>query len=88
MSANVQGRATVCGISGVALDRFFLEPDVYEALARFGAAAEASDVSYTVEQMLRARPRNANDPEASIDFSRNDNTLTVYAPADRLSSKN
>ncbi|MCE7973010.1 MAG: hypothetical protein DYG92_01605 [Leptolyngbya sp. PLA1] len=48
------------------------------------AAAEASEVSYTVEQMLRARPRNPNEPEAGIDYSRQDNTLTVYAPADQM----
>lgn len=47
-------------------------------------AAEASEVSYTVEQMLRARPRNPNEPEAGIDYSRQDNTLTVYAPADQM----
>lgn len=47
-------------------------------------AAEASEVSYTVEQMLRARPRNPTEPEAGIDYSRQDNTLTVYAPADQM----
>src|SRR5512145_1546161 len=39
VSANVKGRATECGISGVALDRLFPEPDVYEALARLVATA-------------------------------------------------
>ena len=48
------------------------------------ANADATDVAYTVEQMLRARPRNAVDGDASIDYSRQDNTLTVYAPSDQI----
>jgi type II secretion system protein D len=48
------------------------------------ANADATDVAYTVEQMLRARPRNATDGDASIDYSRQDNTLTVYAPSDQI----
>jgi type II secretion system protein D len=48
------------------------------------ANADATDVAYTVEQMLRARPRSANEAAASIDYSRQDNTLTVYAPADQI----
>lgn len=47
-------------------------------------SAESSDVSYTVEQLLRARPKSPTEPAASIDYSRNDNTLTVYAPADQI----
>jgi type II secretory pathway component GspD/PulD (secretin) len=48
------------------------------------ANADSSDVSYTVEQLLRARPKGPNDAAASIDWSRQDNTLTVYAPADQI----
>jgi type II secretion system protein D len=48
------------------------------------ANADSSDVSYTVEQLLRARPKGPNEPAASIDYSRQDNTLTVYAPADQI----
>ncbi len=48
------------------------------------ANAESSDVSYTIEQLLRARPKTVNEPAASIDYSRQDNTLTVYAPADQM----
>ncbi len=48
------------------------------------ANADATEVSYTVEQMLRARPHNVNDAQASIDYSRQDNTLTVYAPSDQM----
>jgi len=47
-------------------------------------AADASDVAYTIEQMLDARPRGATEPDARIDYSRLDNTLTVYAPADQI----
>jgi type II secretion system protein D len=47
-------------------------------------SAEAGDVSYTVGQLLRARPRSATDAETSIDYSRTDNTVTVYAPADQI----
>ncbi|GJQ30308.1 MAG: hypothetical protein HBSAPP03_21920 [Phycisphaerae bacterium] len=47
-------------------------------------AADPSDVSYTLEQMLRARPRTATEPTASIDYNRNDGTVTVYAPADQI----
>lgn len=47
-------------------------------------SAEAAGVSFTLEQLLRARPRNATDPGASVDYSRSDNTVTVYAPADQI----
>lgn len=58
--------------SGLIFRRFRLE------------SAEASDVSYTVGQMLRARPRGATEAQASIDYNGKDNTLTVYAPADQI----
>lgn len=48
------------------------------------AAADAGEVSFTIEELLRARPKTPNDAGASIDFSRSDNTLTVYAPADQI----
>ncbi|MDX2132575.1 MAG: secretin N-terminal domain-containing protein [Planctomycetota bacterium] len=47
-------------------------------------AADASEVSYTVDQLLRARPKSPNEPSPSIDYARADNTLTVYAPADQI----
>jgi type II secretion system protein D len=48
------------------------------------AAGDASDISYTLDQLLDARPRSAGDSVASIDYSRTDNTITVYAPADQI----
>lgn len=48
------------------------------------AAGDAADVSFTLEQLLTARPRLAGDAQASIDYSRTDNTITIYAPADQL----
>lgn len=48
------------------------------------AAGDASDISYTLDQLLDARPRSAGDAVASIDYSRTDNTITVYAPADQI----
>lgn len=47
-------------------------------------AAESSEVAFTIEQLLRARPRTPNEPAPSIDYARADNTLTVYAPADQV----
>ncbi len=47
-------------------------------------AAESSEVAFTIEQLLRARPRTPNEPSPSIDYARADNTLTVYAPADQV----
>ncbi|HWO93789.1 MAG TPA: secretin N-terminal domain-containing protein, partial [Dehalococcoidia bacterium] len=46
--------------------------------------AEAADVSYTVEQLLEARPASPTEPSASIDYNRADNTVTAYAPADQI----
>ncbi|HYE60488.1 MAG TPA: secretin N-terminal domain-containing protein [Phycisphaerales bacterium] len=48
------------------------------------ANADATDVAWTVEKMLEARPKNPTDGDASIDYSRQDNTVTVYAPADQV----
>ncbi|MBS0196736.1 MAG: hypothetical protein JSR77_08260 [Planctomycetes bacterium] len=48
------------------------------------AAADAQDVAGTIQDVVRARPRNATEPEASIDYSRPDNTITVYASADQI----
>lgn len=47
-------------------------------------AGDASDISYTLDQLLDARPRVSGDSVASIDYSRTDNTITVYAPADQI----
>ena len=47
-------------------------------------SADASDVAYTVEQVLRARPKGVNEPTPSVDYARSDNTLTVYAAADQI----
>ena len=47
-------------------------------------AADAGEVSYTIDELLRARPQGPNEARASIDYSRADNTLTVYAPADQI----
>lgn len=47
-------------------------------------AADAMDVASTVRQVLRARPRNPNDPDASVDYSLQDNAITLYAPADQI----
>jgi type II secretion system protein D len=47
-------------------------------------SADASSVADTLEQVVRARPRNATEAEASIDYSRPENTITVYAPSDQI----
>jgi type II secretory pathway component GspD/PulD (secretin) len=46
--------------------------------------ADAMTVSDTLDQVVRARPRNATEAEASIDYSRPENTITVYAPSDQI----
>jgi type II secretion system protein D len=48
------------------------------------ANADAMNVADTLEQVVRARPRNPTDAETSIDYARAENTLTVYAPADQV----
>ncbi|MCX5691625.1 MAG: hypothetical protein NTV94_17845, partial [Planctomycetota bacterium] len=48
------------------------------------AHADAMTVSDTLDQVVRARPRNATEAEASIDYSRPENTITVYAPSDQI----
>lgn len=53
------------------------------AFRRFKLENVASDdLSYTIRQMLRARPRNPEEQEPSVDYSRSDNTLAISAPAD------
>jgi type II secretion system protein D len=47
-------------------------------------AADAADVRFTVEQLLQARPRQSADPQARIDATRGDNTISIYAPADQI----
>jgi type II secretion system protein D len=46
--------------------------------------ADAADVSYTVERMLEARPTSPTEPTASLDYNRDANTVTAYAPADQI----
>lgn len=46
--------------------------------------AVASDVAFTLRQLLRGRPRAAGDAEPGIDYSSSDNTLAVLATADQL----
>ncbi len=48
------------------------------------ANADAMSVADTLEQVIRARPRNPTDAETSIDYARAENTLTVYAPSDEV----
>ena len=46
--------------------------------------AEASDLSFTIEQLLRARPRAQGESDTTVEYSRNDNTLMVNAPTDQI----
>lgn len=47
--------------------------------------AIASDVYFTLEQMLRARPRGGpSEPQATVDYTRNDNTVTFSGTADQV----
>jgi len=49
--------------------------------------AMADDVYFTVAQMLRARARTeggAAAPQASVDYSRQDNSLAISAPQDQI----
>lgn len=47
--------------------------------------AMADDVYFTVTQMLRLRPRDTDGrPQTSVDYSRQDNTLAISAPADQI----
>lgn len=46
--------------------------------------AVASDVNYTLDQMLRARPKNPGEPEPTIDYSRSDNTLAFSGTPDQI----
>jgi type II secretion system protein D len=47
-------------------------------------AADAMDVASTVRQVLRARPRIPNEPDSAVDYSLQDNAITLYAPADQI----
>jgi type II secretion system protein D len=44
----------------------------------------ASEVSFTLQAMLRSRPRSATDPAPSVDYSPADNTLFVSGTAEQL----
>jgi len=46
--------------------------------------AEAAEVAYTLQEMLRARPRQQGESPAAVDYSRVDNTISVNAPADQV----
>ncbi|NUQ68735.1 MAG: hypothetical protein HUU18_10710 [Phycisphaerales bacterium] len=46
--------------------------------------AESPEVAYTLQEMLRARPRIAGESPAAVDYSRVDNTISVNAPADQV----
>lgn len=61
-----------------------LEQPLLEVKRRQLRHALASDVSWTVEQMLRGRPRSAGEPEPTIDYSRADNTVTFSGTADQV----
>lgn len=61
-----------------------LERPLVELKRRQLKNAIASDVNYTLEQMLRGRPRSPGEPEPSIDYSRADNTVTYTGTQDQL----
>lgn len=46
--------------------------------------AMADDVSWTLTQMMRARPAGPNEPPTTVDYLNADNTLMVSAPADAM----
>ncbi len=46
--------------------------------------AIAGDVNFTLRQMLRARPRNAVDPEPAVDYGIDDNSISVSGSADQI----
>lgn len=48
--------------------------------------ALAEDVAWTVNQMLRSRPRQPGEPVPSVDWSRTENTLMASATADEIES--
>jgi len=47
--------------------------------------AMADDAYFTVNQMLRSRSRSEpGQPQASVDYTTTDNTLTISAPQDQI----
>jgi type II secretion system protein D len=46
--------------------------------------ASSDDLSFTLRQMLSARPRGEGEPTASVDYDRPSNTLMVSASADAM----
>ncbi len=46
--------------------------------------AMSPDVAFTLEMMLRARPRNQGEPEPSVDYTRSDNTIAFSGTSDQI----
>jgi type II secretion system protein D len=46
--------------------------------------ALASEVVWTLDSMLRARPRSPGEPDATVDFTRADNTITFSGTPDQV----
>jgi type II secretion system protein D len=59
-------------------------PMVFRRFALENALAE--DVAWTINQMMRSRPRQQGEPAPAVDWSRTENTLMVSASADEIES--
>lgn len=46
--------------------------------------ALSPDVAFTIEMMLRSRPRTPGEPEPSVDYTRSDNTLAFSGTPDQI----
>ncbi|MAY75359.1 MAG: hypothetical protein CMJ31_11685, partial [Phycisphaerae bacterium] len=46
--------------------------------------ADDRDLVYTLEKLLRSRPRGANDPEPRVDYSLTSNSISVLAGPDEM----
>lgn len=46
--------------------------------------ASAVDLSWTINEMLRGRPRSPNEPQPRVDYTRADNTLTYSGTLDQI----
>lgn len=57
-------------------------PVVFKRFALANALAE--DLGWTINQMVRSRPRQPGEPVPSVDWSRTENTLMVSATADEI----
>jgi len=61
------------------------KPRALTVFRRFSLQHAASDdVSYTMRQMLQARPRGEGEPMPSVDYDRGTNTLMISASADSM----